>query len=151
MKKAILRGLLGFPIGVFIGYAITIIISLIAEDGGYMPAVPVLVAQYGEIKAVVLQFVLSGLLGAVSAAGSVVWETDRWSILKQTFVHFLILSLTMLPIAYFAGWMEKTVAGFALYFSIFIVLYAIIWAVQCLVWRQKIKKVNEGIRRRNQG
>lgn len=150
MKKAILRGLLGFPLGVAIGYTITIGVSMAHGGGDYIPAVPGLVAQCGsEISAVILQFALCGILGAASAAGSVVWETD-WSILKQTFVHFLILSLTMLPIAYFAHWMEHTVLGFLLYFAIFIGIYAIAWAVMYTVWKYKIKRVNDGIKNRNQ-
>lgn len=151
MKKVMVRGLLGFPLGVFIGYAISIVISLVMEDGKYVPAVPSLIAQSGsEINAVMIQFALSGILGAASAAGSVVWETDRWSILKQTFIHFLILSLTMLPIAYFTHWMEHSFTGFAGYFGIFIAIYAGIWAVQYTVWKRKIEKLNHTIRERNQ-
>mgnify|MGYP000678178254 CR=1 FL=1 len=151
MKKAIERGLLGFPLGVAIGYTITIGISMAAGGGDYLPAVPSLVAKCGsEINAVILQFILSGILGAASAAGSAIWENDRWSLLKMTFVHFLILSLAMLPIAYLAHWMPHTLWGFVIYFTIFIVIYAIIWAVLYAVWRRKIKRLNDGIMKHNQ-
>lgn len=146
-KKAILRGLLGFPLGVFIGYLITIVISLIYARGYYSPVVPALVRECGsEIGAVVLQFILSGILGAAFAVGSIVWEIDKWSILKQTFVHFLILSLSMLPIAYFTYWMEHSIFGIASYFGIFIVIYAVIWFTQYFIWKQKIKTINNKIK-----
>lgn len=147
-KKAIYRGLFGFPIGVFIGYTITIIISLFWGNGYYSPVVPSLVEQCGsEISAVILQFFLSGILGSACAASSVVWENDNWSILKQSVIHFLILSFTMLPIAYFMHWMEHTFIGIAIYFGIFIVIYVLIWAIQYNIWKRRIKQINDKIKK----
>ena len=55
-RKILLRGMLGFPIGVAIGYFITIIISLIWAGGYYSPCVPDLISIMGnEIYAVLLQ------------------------------------------------------------------------------------------------
>ncbi len=149
-KKALLRGLTGFPFGIFIGYTITILISLVHSDGSYAPVVPALVEQLGsEIRAVVLQYSLCGVYGIIWAASSVIWENDNWSILKQTIVHFLIVSLSTLPIAYFAHWMEHTLAGIASYFGIFIGIYVVIWAVIYGVWSHKIKQVNDKIKEEN--
>lgn len=148
MKKAILRALLGFPLGVFVGLVISVVISLIMEDGAYMPVVPSLLDQCGnEISAVILQYTLCGVLGGASAAGSVVWEIEHWSLLKQTVVYFSILAVTMLPVAYFAHWMEHSLVGFASYFAIFIGMYAIIWVIQYFIWKNKIKQMNEKIQR----
>ena len=49
-KKMILRGMLGLPIGVAIGYVITIVLSLVWADGYYAPCVPEMIdimGQYG--------------------------------------------------------------------------------------------------------
>ena len=55
-KQMILRGLLGFPLGIAIGYVITIIISLIWAHGYYSPVIPDLIDYVGsEIYAVILQ------------------------------------------------------------------------------------------------
>jgi len=148
MKKAFLRGLLGFPLGVFAGLTISIVISLIMEDGAYMPVVPSLLDQCPtEISAVILQYTLCGVLGGAAAAGSVVWEIERWSLLRQTVVYFSILAVTMLPVAYFAHWMEHSLAGFISYFAIFIVMYAIIWFIQYFIWKKKIRLMNEKLQR----
>lgn len=142
-KKAIIRGLLGFPLGVFIGYTITILVSLIWAQGYYSAVTPDLVSECGsEINAVILQFFMEGILGTAFAAGSVVWENDDWSLLKQTVVHFFIGSFAMLPAAYFLHWMEHTLIGFMSYFSIFIAIYAGIWAVQYAIWKKKINDIN---------
>ncbi|MEL7609950.1 MAG: DUF3021 domain-containing protein [Bacillota bacterium] len=145
-RQVFLRGLLGFPLGIAMGYIITIIISLALGQGYYSPCVPSLAETVGsEVGAVVLQAGLSGLLGASFAAASVVWEMEAWGIAKQTGIYFLIASLTMLPIAYFAEWMAHTVTGFFVYFGIFLAIFIVAWICQYGFWKQKIKNLNAKI------
>ena len=88
-KKIIIRGALGFLTGITIGYLITIITSLVFANGYYSPCVPELISIMGnEINAVILQALLSGLLGAGFGACSVIWEIERWSIVMQTGIYF---------------------------------------------------------------
>ena len=143
-KKIILRGILGIPIGITIGYLITIFISLGLANGYYSPCVPELRSMMGsEIRAVIVQSVFSGILGAGFAASSVIWEIDHWSLVKQTGIYFAIASLLMLPIAYLAYWMEHSVVGFLSYFGIFILIFAMIWAIQFAIGKYNVKKMNE--------
>lgn len=143
-KKIILRGILGIPIGITIGYLITIFISLGLANGYYSPCVPELISIMGsEIRAVIVQSVFSGILGAGFAASSVIWEIDHWSLVKQTGIYFAIASLLMLPIAYLAYWMEHSVVGFLSYFGIFILIFAMIWAIQFAIGKYNVKKMNE--------
>ena len=143
-KKIILRGILGIPIGITIGYLITIFISLGLANGYYSPCVPELISMMGsEIRAVIVQSVFSGILGAGFAASSVIWEIDHWSLVKQTGIYFAIVSLLMLPIAYLAYWMEPSVVGFLSYFGIFILIFAMIWAIQFAIGKYNVKKMNE--------
>lgn len=148
-KQALLRGLLGFPLGITIAYAITILFSLALGDGSYSPVVPSLIKTVGsEIGAVVLQAALSGLLGAVFAAASVIWEIENWSIAKQTGVYFLIGSVAMLPTAYLTEWMAHSLFGFLLYFASFTAMFIIIWVIQYFLWKQKIQAMNKKINAR---
>lgn len=142
--KIVLRGVLGFPLGITIGYLISIFTSLAFADGYYSPCVPELISQTGsEINAVILQAALCGLLGMGFAASSVIWEIDSWSLIKQTGIYFAITSLLMLPIAYFAFWMEHTVVGFISYFGIFILIFISIWIIQIITRRHIVRKMNE--------
>ena len=76
-RKIILRSVLGFPIGITIGYLITILISIVWADGYYSPCVPELISVMGnEIGAVILQAFLCGLLGTGFAASSLIWITQ---------------------------------------------------------------------------
>lgn len=102
-KKVLQRGLFGIPTGIAIGYVITVMMSAFWGDGSYYPCVPAFVDAMGsEIRAVVVQTVLCGLVGMVYAAGSVVWEVDRWSLAGQTAAYFLITLGSVLPVAYAA-------------------------------------------------
>lgn len=143
-KKIVLRSLLGFPIGIAIGYLITIFVSLGLANGYYSPCVPELISAMGnEINAVILQALLSGLLGAVSAASSVIWEIERWGIIKQTGIYFMIASVTMLPIAYFSYWMEHSIGGFLSYFGVYILIFAVLWIIQFVIGKRNVRRMNE--------
>ena len=145
-KKIVLRSLLGFPIGITIGYLITIFISLGWANGYYSPCVPELISAMGnEINAVVLQALLCGLLGAGFAASSVIWEIENWSIIKQTGIYFIIISVIMLPIAYFTYWMEHNIVGILSYFGIFVLIFAFIWTIQFVIGKHNVRKMNENL------
>ena len=145
-KKLLLRGALGFHIGIAIGYVITICISLVWAGGYYSPCVPELAEALGsEIGAVALQALLCGLLGVGFAASSVIWEMESWSLVRQTGVYFFIISLIMLPIAYVAYWMEHSVAGVLGYFGVFVLIFAVIWGIQFAIGKRNVKKMNEKI------
>lgn len=143
-KKILLRSISGFPLGVAIGYLISIVISLIWADGYYSPCVPELTDMMGnEINAVLVQALLCGILGAGFGASSVIWEIENWGIVKQTGIYFLIVSLIMMPIAYATYWMEHSLQGVISYFGIFVFIFVIIWGVQYARARHNVKKINE--------
>lgn len=148
-KKIAFRGILGFPIGIAIGYLITIFISLVFADGYYAPCVPELVSTMGnEINAVIFQALLCGLMGTGFAASSVIWEIENWSVIKQTGIYFIIISVIMLPIAYFSYWMEHSVIGFLRYLGIFVLIFAFIWIIQFTTGKHNVKRMNENLHKK---
>lgn len=146
-KEVLKRLLLGVPFGIAIGYVITILISVGLGDGEYYPCVPTLVETVGTpLRAVILQTVLCSILGAVSCAGSVIFSLDRWSILKQSAVYFLILSGAMMPIAYVLYWMEHSLWGAIGYFFVFVLIFIFVWFSQYIAWKIKLKKMNQKLK-----
>lgn len=141
-KKAWKRVPLGMIIGLTISTVITILNSL-GGDGQYQAVVPALIEDCGsEINAVVAQALCSLLYGGIIGAASVIWETD-WSLTKMTVVHLLVISLTMLPIAYLMRWMNRTVRGVLLYVIFFLVLYAIIWIISYRRTQRQLREINK--------
>ncbi len=145
-KKILLRCLLGAPLGLAISTMITIIISYAMGDGSYYAVVPELVRDCGsEINAVALQAVCSLLYGAAWAGASLIWEADGWSLLKMTVTHLLICSLATFPVAYLMRWMDHSLSGIALYFGIFLAIYAVIWITQYSAMKRKIDELNSSL------
>lgn len=78
---------------------------------------------------------------------SIIWELDSWSLAKQSGIYFLIASIIMLPIAYVANWMEHSIGGFLSYAGIFVAIFVMVWWIQYLSWKQRIKKINDSLHR----
>ena len=145
-KKVILRGLFGLPVGIAIGFVITLLISICIGDGAFSPVTPELIQTTGnQLNAVILQTILCAILGVGFAMASVIWEIDSWSLAKQSGVYFLVISVVMLPIAYFANWMKHSIAGVLSYVGIFVMFFAAVWISQYLLWKRRIKKMNARI------
>ena len=99
--------------------------------------------QFGsEINAVIVQYVLCGLMGFAFAAMSAIWENDKLSLAAQSGINFVLSVMTVLPIAYICNWMEHSVSGLLSYLAIFAGIYASIWVVMFSVYKAKIKKIN---------
>lgn len=147
MKKELLfRLFIGFLGGVVLSYFITIAISLFIGDGNFYPCVPGLTERFGnEVTAVVIQTVLSAILGAGFAGCSLIWEKDEWSLLKQTGIYFSIASVLMMTVAYVCEWMEHSVKGVLSYFGIFLGIFIVVWLVRYIIWKIRISKIKEGL------
>ena len=151
MKKELLfRLFIGLLGGIVLSYLITIAISFVVGDGNYYPCVPNLIERFGnEVTAIIIQTVLSAVLGAGFAGSSIIWAMDEWSLLKQTSIYFGIVSVLMMTIAYICEWMEHSVKGVLSYFGIFFAIFIVVWIVQYLIWKVRVSKIKEGIQKKN--
>lgn len=148
LKMAVKRGLIGAPIGVMICTAITIFISLAVGDGHFYPIPHELIDACGsEITAAVIQFVCSMVYGAVFGASAVIWQIEKWSLLRQTVTHLAIIAAVTFPIAYLMHWMEHSVGGVLGYMALTLAIYAVIWAAILLRIHRRIKRLNAEIRK----
>lgn len=98
MKNVLSRLALGAGMGVVIGYIVNIIISMGIGKGNYLPVMPQLQAWCSsEINAVLLQTLLTALIGIVFAETGLIFEIAAWSFLKQCVVHFCISAPFFIP------------------------------------------------------
>lgn len=148
LKRELLRRcLIGAPAGLAIGTAITIILSFFIGDGRYHAVVPAFAAECGcELNAVVIQALCSLLYGAALSGASVIWQVERWSILRQTVTHLLVCSAAMFPTAYCLYWMERSMAGVLQYVGVFLIIYLAIWLSMYLSYRRRIRQINDRLR-----
>jgi len=149
-KKMMKRMWIGLPVGIAMGYIITLIISACIGDGAFYPVAPEFAEKMGnELNAVILQTVLCGVIGVGFAAASVIWELDSWSLAKQSGAYFLVIGIILLPIAYVANWMQHSVVGFLSYIGIFAGIFFAVWLSQYLCWKKRIEKMNDRVRHEN--
>ena len=143
-KKILIRAFLGALIGIVINYLITIVISAIIGDGIFYPCVPSFTERYGnEVTAVIVQTILSAVLGGGFSMASLIWEMDDWSLLKQTGVYFAIITILMMTVAYICEWMEHSLRGVLSYFGIFFAIFVVIWVIRYMSWKIRISKIKE--------
>jgi len=146
MKKIVSRVLYSFPIGISCSVGISLLLSLIFGEGKYYPfASPLVLFTGSEVKAMLMQTILSGILGSVFGGMSFIWEIERWSILKQTAVYFLSVSIPMMGISYLLYWMEHSLSGFLLYFLIFVMVFIVVWLFNLAMYWIKIRKMNQNL------
>ena len=144
MKKIVSRVLYSFPIGISCSVGISLFLSLLFGEGKYYPFAASLVFFTGsEVKAMLLQTMLSGILGSVFGGMSFIWEIERWSILKQTAVYFLSVSFPMMGISYLLYWMEHSLNGFLLYFLIFVMVFFVVWLFNFAIYWVKGRRINQ--------
>lgn len=143
-KKLLIRSLIGAPIGVTISLIITIIFSLCLGHGEYFPAPHELIEWFGgdETVAVIVQLFFSLLIGAICSGASVIWEIEKWSLLKQTGLHFLIVAIPFMGIGYIMNWLPHYLYGALGYIAGFILVYIIMWVSIYFSSKSKIKKIN---------
>lgn len=135
-KKAVRLGLLGFLLGALVGVAITLLSGNdILSFGG---------AE--KTASSILYLLLSGVNGAVCLGSTAVYGIESWGILRSTVTHFFIAfgSLFIFFCAGVAsGVMTLPSAGMCLVIlAVCLAVYVLIWLVQYLVYRRKVKKMN---------
>lgn len=146
MKKIVSRVLYSFPIGISCSVGISLFLSLLFGEGKYYPfASPLVLFTGSEVKAMLMQTILSGILGSVFGGMSFIWEIERWSILKQTAVYFLSVSIPMMGISYLLYWMEHSLSGFLLYFLIFVMVFIVVWLFNLAAYWFKVRRMNRDL------
>lgn len=147
-KEVLLRGFYGLAIGIALGHVIAIIISAVKGDGMFYAVSPGLINNWGtELSATIVQTVLCGVLGGVLGAASVIWELDRWSLMKQTVTHFFLFSVTFTMIAYILCWIPRSAAGIVASTAIFIVIYGVSWCCAYFFYKRNVKQINDSLKK----
>lgn len=142
-KKILVRSLLGAPIGVVVSLVITIIFSLCMGHGEYFPAPHELIDWCGnETTAVIVQMFCSLFIGAVGGGSSVIWEIEKWSLLKQTLVHLAVIAVPFFGVGYVMNWLPHYLYGALGYIGGFVLVYVVMWCSIFFSIKAKIKKMN---------
>ena len=144
-KKILFRSFFGAPIGVTISLIITVIFSLCTGHGEYYPAPHELVDWCGgnETTAVIVQMICSMIVGAVCGGASVIWEIEKWNLLKQTLINFAVIAVPFFGLGYIMNWMPHHIYGALGYVGGFAGGYVVMLCAIYFSIKSKLKTMNK--------
>ncbi len=131
------RAGLGFLAGVTVGNVIT---ALTAS-----PAIlsSLLIGRAGSTTAAfLLQTLFTGLLGAVSFAGTGFYDIERWPMALAAVVHYAVIEAVYIPIGIFLGWFDgvrEALIWVGLCAAAYLIIFLILW----LIYRRQVQELNE--------
>lgn len=147
MKKIVnaIRG--GIPLGITIGFVISLFFSSLYQTNNYSPSTPSFMAQFpSPLTATIVSGLLWALIGVVFSLTSLLFQVDSWSITRQTVSHFLLSYLGFTPLAIICGWFPTSISWLALFTLIYLVIYTIIWFISMAVARAEVRRLNHLIK-----
>ena len=148
IKDLIRLAVVGFVLGIIIG---DIMVVAFTASEGISLAAPELIEEFGYVPAVILQTLLSGVLGCICFGATIVYYKDEYSILEATCIHMVISFFTLIPISNFLWWTGRVMEGNIVVLAMGVCAYVMIWFSVYMSYRIQIQKINEALERRNSG
>ena len=144
IKRALVRGMNSFMYAIAINVILALVIIAIIDEPGFIPVVPDYAAHF-ESKhiALLLQFVLVGLTSAAFGAGSVLLEIERWSLLKQGIIYFIVTTIVWVPVSIFCWGINKYTTAFISIICSYVATYVFIWMLQLSQCKKSVAKINQ--------
>ena len=140
MKRLLKYMLIGFAAGAAAGTLIVILSS-----GGHFYSLELQRRLGGSAAAaIVIQTVLSGLIGAAGFGGVLLYETDL-PLAAATVLHFLLIEAVFLPSALFQGWIEFKFSQIAVMMFIRLAAFFIVWLIMYFRYKRLAKELNDEI------
>lgn len=77
-----------------------------------------------------------GVIIAAVSASSVIYQVDRWSLMRQSLTHLVLMLVTVLPALLLSGWFPvDTVGGVLLVVAVFALVGLTLWSSLFLIMR----------------
>ena len=84
---------------------------------------------------------LAGIIISIVAAASVIYDIEKWSLLKQSAIHFIVMILTIFPCLLISGWYElSSFADYLKVFGIFLLCGCVFWTIGYFVFGKLLNK-----------
>lgn len=136
------RAVFGFLLGMAIGNVITVLMSLASGEGALLFTDYLLARTGSEAGALLVQTLLSGVIGAAAMAGTVLYNLEPWGLLKSAIIHYAICMVTYIPIGIILGWIEPHPASIAVTAGALAIVYAAIWLIMNARYKSEVDELN---------
>ena len=146
-KQMLIRGIGAIPSGIAIGFLIPLAISISRGSHQYIVCSSSLSQAMGsEVNAVILQVICTAILGASFGITSTVYMIEKWSLLRQVLIYFLINGVVMNIVAVICRWIDFTILSVISFLIQYVIVFLIIWFVIYLVNYKNIRQINSKIK-----
>ena len=133
-KSVLLRAFVGFALGALIGATI---LWLVRRGT---------VAEPMSAGTLFVNFLLSGLYGALVVGATTFYAVERWSIARATLCHLFVTLAGLYALGLAQGWLAFTAPGFLILTASSVAFYFLIWLAQYLSYRRRIGQMNRCVR-----
>ena len=141
------RAAIGFPWGVALVYLVFLLGSLFAfpaPESGVPVVTAAMTEKWGNpVTAALVQFLWSGLLGAVLETAEVPFRLERRTALWSG-VHFLLTAAVFSLAGWQCRWFPYRETWLCL-LGLLLLCYLLMWAVRYVGWRQDIRAIRKGV------
>ena len=141
------RAAIGFPWGVALVYLEFLLGSLLAfpaPESGVPVVTAAMTEKWGNpVTAALVQFLWSGLLGAVLETAEVPFRLERRTALWSG-VHFLLTAAVFSLAGWQCRWFPYRETWLCL-LGLLLLCYLLMWAVRYVGWRQDVRAIRKGV------
>ena len=136
LKKILSRGALGTGIGNIISMLVALVIGIAGKNP------QMTIYDYAKYTCA------ATVIGFAFAAASLLFESERISLLKATGLHFLCLAAVFYPCALLAGWYAFKLGELAVSFAVFAGVYVCMWLGIYFGMKTRVKRLNAELKSR---
>ena len=120
IKKVIFRGMIPFVI---------------------MTSLAILMRLQGLDAFQVKSTFLVGIIATTIASASVIYEIEKWSLVKQSIIHFIIMLFTVLPCLLVSGWYKLvSILDYLTVIGQFLLVGILLWSIAYVIFGKLLKK-----------
>lgn len=130
MKVFLTRSILGIFFGAFLSVLMTFAVIYFGGN------------EVLDSKLFVQHALRSMFAGWFFTVTPLIFENPRWTLVQQTALHFTIVVVLYLLLAFGTGWIPYSMKNMLIVFVLFIVTYVIIWSSFYFYYKNEAKKLN---------
>ena len=144
LKKAFTRGLYSLAFGTTSGVLLGLIMSFVEGDK-YVVISKYLNKLNSPIRAFAIQCLLIGIVSMSFGLFTIVFEKEKWSILKQWILYFIFTTIVWIPISIFCWGYYNLPTTITVTVS-YLIGYAITAFIQYKNCKESVDKINERLK-----
>jgi len=119
--------------------------------GGLSTFIALTIMKFAHFEATVSEIwsnmLASMIIGIYFGLSSYIFETDKWSNLKKTIIHFSCSMIAYYLIALPVGWVPVSPLYLVLSAVVFALIYAVYWTSFYLYYRKVAKSLNKELQK----